>query len=123
MGYVILLLKEKKIRSLKPSDVAQLPYFTGRETETQRKASYQGPQRVHGTAELSSWSPGSVCLLFMLQQLCNSQPTGQESIGSGLSCAPKLLSDLLQVTSSWVSLSSSKPGGPRNALPSVESAT
>lgn len=103
--------------------MAQLPYFTGEETEAQREASNQGPQRVHGRAGLSSWSPGSAFLRFMMQQMCSSQPTRQESVGSGLSCAPELLSDLLQIITSLVSLSPSEQGGPWNALPSIGSAT
>lgn len=34
---------------------------------------------MHGRAGLSSWSPGSVFLLFLVQY--KSQPTGQKSIG------------------------------------------
>lgn len=58
-----------------------------------------------------------------MQQMCRSQPTGQESVGSGLSCVPDLLSDFLQVIPSLVSLSLSEQGGPWNVLSSVGSAT
>ena len=60
MEYIILLLK---IRSLRRSGMVQLLYFIDGETEAQRQASNQGPQRVRGWAGLSSWSPGSVCCL------------------------------------------------------------
>lgn len=61
MEYIILLLK---IRSLRRSGMVQLLYFIGGETEAQRQASNQDPQRIHGWAGLSSWSPGSVCCLW-----------------------------------------------------------
>lgn len=56
--YRILLLKENF--GLKTSNVAQPPYLIGGETEAWREASNKGPQRVHGRAGLSAWSPGSL---------------------------------------------------------------
>lgn len=73
-----------------------------------------------GWAELLvSW----VCLLFVRQHMCGSQPTGQESISSGLICAPDLLCDLSEVIHSLVSLSPSEQGGPWNVLSFRGSAT
>ena len=57
---------EKTFRSLKNCDLAQLPHFTGGETEAQRQASDQGLQRVHGRAGSSFWSVGSVFLLLLV---------------------------------------------------------
>lgn len=55
--------------------------------------------------------------------MCCSQPTGQESIGFGLICAPDLLCDLSEVIRSLVSLSPSEQGGPWNVLSFRGSAT
>jgi len=98
---------EKTFRSLKNSDLAQLPHFTGGETEAQRETSDQDPQRVHDRAGSSLWSAGSLSAVSGPMQ---SQPTGQESVYSGLGCAPYLCSDLLQVLPSLVSISPSEPG-------------